>query len=90
MKTRIPVICIVVMSLVILIPQASACSCAAEWNIEDDFVAKDNVIFSGKVTDIKEQQRTFLVTFEMYESWKGIPYGTETMEIMTAQSSSSC
>ena len=90
MKTRIPVICIVVMSMVILIPQASACSCAAEWNIEDDFVAKDNVIFSGKVTDIKEQQRTFLVTFEMYESWKGIPYGTETMEIMTAQSSSSC
>jgi len=90
MKTRIPIICIVVMSLVILIPQASACSCAAEWNIEDDFVSNDNVIFSGKVTDIKEQQRTFLVTFEMYESWKGIPYGTTTMEIMTSQSSASC
>jgi len=90
MKTRIPIICIVVLSIVTFIPHVSACSCAAEWNIEDDFAAKDNVIFSGKVINIKEQQRTFLVTFEIDQSWKGIPDDITDINTMTSQSSSSC
>ncbi len=73
-----------------IIPQAFACSCAAEWNIEDDFAENDNIIFSGKVTNIKQQQRTFLVTFEIDQSWKGIPVDIVNINIMTSQSSSSC
>ncbi len=90
MNTRIPIICIVVLSIVTFIPHVSACSCAAEWNIEDDFAANDNVIFSGKVINIKEQQRTFLVTFEIDQSWKGIPDDITDINTMTSQSSSSC
>lgn len=89
MKTRIVVICMVVLSLVVFIPQASACSCA-EPNIEDDFALEDNVIFSGTVMEIKEQQRTFLVTFEIDQSWKGIPDDVTTINTLTSQSSASC
>ena len=73
-----------------MIPQASACSCAAEWNIEDDFDDNDIVIFSGKVTNIKQQQRTFLVTFEIDQSWKGIPDDIANINTMTSQHSSAC
>jgi len=90
MKTGIPIIGIIVLSLVIFVPHASACSCAAEWNIEDDFAENDNVIFSGKVINIKEQQRTFLVTFEIDQSWKGIPDDITDIITMTSQSSSTC
>lgn len=90
MKTRILIIFIVTLSLVVFIPHASACSCAADRAIEDAFVEKDNVIFSGKVTGIKEQQRTFLVTFEIDQSWKGIPDDVTEIYTMTSQSSSSC
>jgi len=73
-----------------MIPQASACSCAAEWNIEDDFDENDIVIFSGKVTNIKQQQRTFLVTFAIDQSWKGIPDDIANINTMTSQFSSAC
>ena len=73
-----------------IIPQASACSCAAGWNIEDGFDENDIVIFSGKVTNIKQQQRTFLVTFEIDQSWKGIPDDIANINTMTSQSSSAC
>ncbi len=73
-----------------MIPQVSACSCAAEWNIEDDFDENDIVIFSGKVTNIKQQQRTFLVTFEIDQSWKGIPDDIANINTMTSQFSSAC
>ena len=73
-----------------MIPQAFACSCAAEWNIEDDFDENDNLIFSGKVTNIKQQQRTFLVTFEIDQSWKGIPDDIAKINTMTSQFSSAC
>jgi len=73
-----------------IIPQASACSCAAEWNIEDDFDENDIIIFSGKVTNIKQQQRTFLVTFEIDQSWKGLPDDIANINTMTSQFSSAC
>ena len=69
---------------------ASACSCAADRTIEDSFSEADNVIFSGTVTGIKEQQRTFLVTFEIEQSWKGIPDDVTSINTMTSQSSSMC
>jgi len=90
MKTVIPLIFIVVLSLVVFIPQVSACSCAADRTIEDTFAESDNVIFSGTVTGIKELQRTFLVTFEIDQSWKGIPVDVTSINIMTFQSSSMC
>ncbi len=79
----------VVLSLVVFIPQASACSCI-EPNIENAFAEADNVIFSGTVTGIKEQQRTYLVTFEIDQTWKGIPGDVTDINIMTAQSSATC
>jgi len=90
MKTVIPLIFIIVLSLVVFIPQASACSCAADRTIEDTFAEADNVIFSGKVTGIKELQRTFLVTFEIDQSWKGIPDDVTDINTMTFQSGSMC
>jgi len=54
MKTRL-LITTIILVLSLAIPQASACSCAAEWNIEDDFDENDIIIFSGKVTNIKQQ-----------------------------------
>ncbi len=90
MKTRIPIFCMIILSLVVFIPQASACSCAADRTIEDSFLEADNVIFSGTVTGIKEQQRTFLVTFEIDQSWKGIPDDITSINTMTSQSSSMC
>lgn len=90
MKTGVSVIFIVAMSVVIFIPDASACSCVAEWGIEDDFDQAESIIFSGKVTNILEQQRTFLVTFEIDQSWKGIPNDLTTIKTMTSQSSASC
>ena len=80
----------IVLSLVVFIPQASACSCA-EPNIENSFTTEeDNVIFSGTVTGIKELQRTYLVTFEIDQSWKGIPDDVTSINIMTFQSSATC
>ncbi len=38
MKTKL-LITTVILVLSLAIPQAFACSCAAEWNIEDDFAA---------------------------------------------------
>ena len=73
-----------------MVPQAFACSCAADLNIEYDFTENDNVIFSGKVTNIKQQQRTFLVTFEIDQSWKGIPDDIANINTMTSQYSSAC
>ena len=90
MKTRIPIFCMIILSLVVFIPQASACSCAADRTIEDSFSEADNVIFSGTVTGIKELQRTFLVTFEIEQSWKGIPDDVTSINTMTFQSSSMC
>ncbi len=90
MKTRIPIFCMIILSLVVFIPDSSACSCAAGRTIEDSFSEADNVIFSGTVTGIKEQQRTFLVTFEIDESWKGIPNDVTEIKTMTAQSSATC
>jgi len=90
MKTRIPIFCMIILSLVVFIPQASACSCAADRTIEDSFLEADNVIFSGTVTGIKELQRTYLVTFEIEQSWKGIPIDVTSINTMTSQSSSMC
>ena len=90
MKTRIPIFCMIILSIVVFIPQASACSCAADRTIEDSFTEADNVIFSGKVVSIEELQRTFLVTFEIDQSWKGIPHGVTDIKTMTFQSSATC
>lgn len=90
MKLSIPIICVVALSLVVFIPDVSACSCSAEWSIEDDFGEAESIIFSGKVTDILEQQRTFLVTFEIDQTWKGMPNDITTIKTMTSQSSASC
>jgi len=90
MKTRIPIFCMIILSLVVFIPQASACSCAADRTIEESFSEADNVIFSGTVTGIKELQRTFLVTFEIEQSWKGIPDDVTSINTMTFQRSSLC
>ena len=73
-----------------IIPHAFACSCAAEWKIHDDYKEKGNVIFSGTVSDIITQERSYLVTLDIIDSWKGIPFGTGTINIMTSQSSASC
>jgi len=85
MKTRIPIFCMIIFLLVVFIPQVSACSCAADRTIEDSFSEADNIIFSGTVTGIKEQQRTFLVTFEIEQSWKGVPDDVTSINIMTFQ-----
>ncbi len=89
MKTRL-LITTIILVLSLAIPQAFACSCAAEWDIEDDFDENDIIIFSGKVTNIKQQQRTFLVTFEIDQSWKGIPDDIANINTMTSQFSSAC
>ena len=69
---------------------AHACSCAAEMDIAGDYREETSVIFSGKVSNIKEQQRTYLVTFEINESWKGIPNNISSINTMTSQSESTC
>jgi hypothetical protein len=69
---------------------AHACSCAAEMDIAGDYREETSVIFSGKVSNIKEQQRTYLVTFEINESWKGIPNNISSINTMTSQSGSTC
>jgi len=67
-----------------------ACSCDAEWSIEDDFGEETSVIFSGKVINIKEQQRTYLVTFEINQAWKGVPSNISSINTMTSLHSSAC
>ena len=73
-----------------IIPQAFACSCVAEWKIQDDYAEDENIIFSGTVTDIITQERSYLVTLDIIDSWKGIPVSTDKINIMTSQSSASC
>ena len=90
MKILIVLFCIVILSVIISVPSVSACSCAAEWDIQDDFAQEESIIFSGKVSSIKEQQRTFLVTFEVDQSWKGIPENIASINTMTFQSSATC
>lgn len=82
--------CILALSLVAVIPQAFACSCAADWSIEDDFAEAKNVIFSGRAVDVKTQQYSLLVTFDIEQSWKGIPSNMTSINVMTSLHSASC
>ncbi len=68
---------------------AHACSCA-EGTIRDDFEREHTVIFSGKVTNIKEQQRSYLVSFEINQAWKDLPNDVKSINTSTPQSSSLC
>lgn len=90
MNVGIILICILALSLITLTPQAFACSCAAEWSIEDDFEEAESIIFSGKAVDVKTQQYSFLVTFEIDQSWKGIPGNVTSINVMTSLHSASC
>ena len=68
---------------------AHACSCA-EGTIRDGFEREHTVIFSGKVTNIKEQERSYLVSFEINQAWKGLPNDVKSINTSTSQSSSMC
>lgn len=68
---------------------AHACSCA-EGTIRNDFEREHTVIFSGKVTNIKEQQRSYLVSFEINQAWKDLPNDVKSINTSTPQSSSMC
>jgi len=60
---------------------ANACSCITMGNIEYDFDQENSVIFSGKVTNYKAQQTSALVTFEINQTWKGVPNNVTSITI---------
>ena len=66
-----------------------ACSCA-EGTIRDGFERQNSVIFSGKVTNIKEQQYSYLVSFEINQAWKGLPNDVKSINTSTSLYGSEC